>query len=102
MDAIPKPENHFFLDLAGQRAFCRLCRKPCRSLVLPSFTLFWCHTHSCENAAEVRLYANGRWTVCTMVEIWEEAPSSMESLSEINLQEILSIAPEGQVPDPRA
>ena len=100
MSAIPKPENHFLIDLGGQQAFCRLCRKPCRSLVLPRFTLFWCTTRSCENTAEAHLYPSGRWAICALEEIWEEESTSAESLSKLKIREVFSINSDWQVPEP--
>lgn len=63
MSVIREHENHFFIDLRARRVYCRPCGKPCRFLACPGFIHFWCASHHCPNAGDVKLFRNGTWQV---------------------------------------
>lgn len=79
-------KNHFFIDIAMERVFCRSCRKICRSLTLTTCTLFWCDNRACSNSDDVRLLPDGTWNIFTFVEHWQE-----NSVSQIEAELLISI-----------
>ena len=81
-----KPKSLFLIDLSAARVFCTSCRRACRSLALPDFTLFWCAGKTCANTEEARLYPGKVWKVFAVSEAMRE-----NSISEITSELILSI-----------
>ena len=87
-------QNSFMIDLTSRRVFCTSCRKCCKSLLLSSFTLFWCGTRHCENSGEVRLYRDCTWEVRAFTEVLTQ-----NMVSEITSETLMSITPHCHTPE---